>query len=507
MLLVELARASAEVAATSARNAKVAVLAAALQELEPAELLIGASYLAGMVPQGSFGVGYAALRGLPAAAGEPSLTLSEVDRALGDMAAIGGAGSAAARATAIEVLFARATDIEQEFLSALLLGGLRQGANERILLDAIARAFSRKVTEVRRAMMFSGDIGLVADAAASDDPGVLGAIGLEVFRPVQPMLAKTAKDVHAALAAQGGHPAIERKLDGVRIQLHKAGSEVRIYTRNLNEVTDRMPEVVAAAASLSAVSVVLDGEAIALRPDGRPHPFQVMMGRFGSETGEGSDAIELSPFFFDILHLDGRDLIDLPAAERLESLAGILPSGMQVPRLVTADSDAAEVFLQEALAAGHEGVMVKSLEAPYAAGRRGAAWLKVKPAHTLDLVVLAVEWGSGRRKGWLSNIHLGARAADGSFVMLGKTFKGMTDEMLRWQTDRFLELETSRKGHVVYLRPEQVVEVAFDGIQASSRYPGGMALRFARVKGYREDKGADEADTIDTVRSLFEAQG
>jgi len=506
MLLVELAEASKKVAATSARTGKVATLAAALQELQPAELSIGASYLAGIVPQGSFGIGYASLRDLPAAAAEPSLTLSEVDRALAAIAAIGGAGSAAARATAIEVLFARATDTEQVFLSALLLGGLRQGANERIVLDAIARAFSRKVTEVRRAMMFSGDIGLVAAAAASDDPSALVAIGLEVFRPVQPMLAKTAKDVAAAVAAQG-QAMIERKLDGVRIQLHQAGNEVRVFTRNLNEVTDRLPEVVAAASALTADAVVLDGEAIALHPDGRPYPFQVTMGRFGSETGEGSDAIELSPFFFDILHLDGRDLIDLSAAERLKLLAGVLPSGMQVPRLLTADSDAAEIFLRETLAAGHEGVMVKSLDAPYAAGRRGAAWLKVKPAHTLDLVVLAVEWGSGRRKGWLSNIHLGARAADGSFVMLGKTFKGMTDEMLRWQTERFLELETHRKGHVVYVRPEQVVEVAFDGIQDSSRYPGGMALRFARVKGYRHDKGPAEADTIETVRSRFEAQG
>jgi DNA ligase-1 len=462
-------------------------------------------YLSGEPPQGSVGVGYASLSDLPPPASEPVLTITQLDAALGEMAAIRGPGSAAGRAAAISALFARATAGEQRFVSALLVGGLRQGANERMVMDAVARAFGRKAALVRRATMFCGDLGVVAVAAAAGEDS-LAAIGLEVFRPVQPMLAKTAKDVAAAVAAQGT-ASVEWKLDGVRIQLHKSGDEVRLYTRNLNEVTERLPEVVAAAAGLAADTLVLDGEAIAVRPDGRPFPFQVTMGRFGSEAGVDVSGVELSPFLFDVLHVDGEDVLDLPTSRRLELLAKILPTGMQVPRLITEDADAAARFLEEALAAGHEGVMVKSLEAPYAAGRRGAAWLKVKPAHTLDLVVLAAEWGSGRRKGWLSNIHLGARAGDGSFVMLGKTFKGMTDEMLRWQTERFLELETHRKGHVVYVRPEQVVEVAFDGIQDSSRYPGGMALRFARVKGYRHDKGPAEADTIETVRSRFEAQG
>jgi DNA ligase-1 len=351
--------------------------------------------------------------------------------------------------------------------------------------------------------MFTGDVAEVAVAAAAGGRPAVAAIGLRLFRPVLPMLAKTATSVGDGLEKLGT-AAVEMKLDGARIQAHLRNGEVRIYTRNLNDVTDRVPEVVAAIRRLDAESLVLDGEAIGLRADARPLPFQVTMGRFGTE---GQDQpILLSPFFFDVLHINGEDVLDLPGSQRMEILDRSVPEQLRIPRVITDKSKTAQRFFDETVAAGHEGVVLKSLDAPYAAGRRGAGWLKVKPVHTLDLVVLAVEWGSGRRQGWLSNIHVGARAPDGSFVMLGKTFKGMTDKMLEWQTARFLELETHRKGHVVFVRPEQVVEIAFDGIQASSRYPGGMALRFARVKSYRNDKTAAEADTVETVRTVFEGE-
>jgi DNA ligase-1 len=503
MRLQNIVDTSRRVAAAGARNEKIGMLAEAVKQLDGRELPIGVAYLAGVVPQGAFGVGYASMRDLPKAADRPELELSEVDVALTTAAAISGAGSNAARRNVIESLFARATSAEQDFLSALLLGGLRQGASERLMMDAVAKAFGVSATLVRRATMFTGDLAAVAVKAATGGEGALAAVGLQLFRPVLPMLAKTAASIEEGIAKLG-RAAVERKLDGARIQVHLRGEEVAVYTRNLNDVTARVPEVVAAVQALPVSALVLDGEAIALRPDGRPFPFQVTMGRFGTEGEQRS--LELSPFFFDVLHVDGDDVLDLPAGQRLELLDGIVPDDLRIPRVITDDPDVAQQFLDDALAAGHEGVVLKSLDAPYAAGRRGAGWLKVKPVRTLDLVVLAVEWGSGRRRGWLSNIHLGARAADGSFVMLGKTFKGMTDKMLEWQTKRFLELETRREGHVVYVRPEQVVEIAFDGIQASSRYPGGMALRFARVKGYRQDKAAGEADTIETVRAIFEGQ-
>jgi DNA ligase-1 len=354
--------------------------------------------------------------------------------------------------------------------------------------------------------MLRGDLRAVAVTALAEGAAGLQALSLELFRPVEPMLAKTAESVGDAVASLGGGAAVEWKLDGARVQVHRSGDEVRIYTRNLREVTARLPEIVEIVRGFPSERLVLDGEVIALAGDGRPLPFQETMSRFGRD-GAGDLDTPLTPFFFDILHLDGTDLIDAPAAERSEALAGAVDREAVVPRLVTDDPEAAEEFLRSTLAAGHEGVMVKDLRSAYQAGRRGAGWLKVKPAHTLDLVVLAVEWGHGRRTGKLSNLHLGARdPRSGEFVMLGKTFKGLTDEMLEWQTRRFLELETARQGRVVFLRPEQVVEVAFDGIQASSRYPGGMALRFARVKGYRDDKPAAQADTIDTVRAIFEGE-
>jgi DNA ligase-1 len=351
--------------------------------------------------------------------------------------------------------------------------------------------------------MFTGDLASVAEIAMREGPSGLDRFRLEPLRPVTPMLAQTAEDVAGALARLGGRASVEWKLDGARIQAHRAGGEARVFTRNLADISSRVPEIVAAVGGLDIDSVVLDGEAIALRPDGRPEPFQVTMSRFGTKAAADERSRPLTAFFFDCLHVDGADLVDAPARERLAALDAVLPVELVVPRVETDDAERAQAFLDDTLARGHEGVMVKSLEAPYEAGRRGAGWLKVKPAHTLDLVVLAAEWGHGRRQGKLSNLHLGARDPEhGSYVMLGKTFKGMTDEMLAWQTEHLLSLATAREGHVVHVRPELVVEVAFDGVQTSSRYPGGVALRFARVKGYRPDKSPAEADTIETVRAI-----
>jgi len=367
------------------------------------------------------------------------------------------------------------------------------------MVEAVARAAEVPAGDVRRALMLGGDLREVAGIALRDGRAGLAAVRLEVGRPLAPMLASPAAGVAAALE-RAAPAAVEWKVDGARVQVHRDGAEVAVFTRTLDDITARVPEITAAALALPARALVLDGEAVALRPDGRPHPFQVTAGRFGTRRG-GTD-VALTPFLFDLLHLDGEDLVDRRGDERHAALAAVVPAELRIPRTAAADEAAASDFLAGALARGHEGVMVKSLAAPYAAGRRGTAWLKVKPVHTLDLVVLAAEWGHGRRRGLLSNIHLGARDPGGGWVMLGKTFKGMTDEMLRWQTERFLELEVARDGHVVHLRPEQVVEIAFDGVQTSSRYPGGVALRFARVVRYRDDKPAAEADTIAAVRAV-----
>ena len=503
MLFAQLVDVSNRVAATSARNQKTSLLADGVAELADDELAVGVAFLSGAVPQGSIGVGYATVRRLHPGSSEPGLAVADVDEAIDGIAAQSGSGSAAARRSILEDLFARATDAEADFLIALLVGGLRQGASEKLMMDAVAKASGVPATLVRRAFMYSGDLGEVAGIARHEGREGLEQVGLRVLRPVLPMLAKTASSPAEALA-KFGEAAVERKIDGARIQAHLSGNDVRIFTRNLNDVTDRVPEIVAILQQLDASALVLDGEAIAMRPDGRPFPFQVTMARFGTESD--ANPVELTPFFFDVLHLDGTDLIDLPLLERMELLDRLVPGGYRPSRVITDEPAAIDSFFHDTLRSGHEGIMVKALDTPYEAGRRGAGWLKVKPVHTLDLVVLAVEWGSGRRRGWLSNIHLGARDEGGGFVMLGKTFKGMTDAILEWQTERFLELETHREGHVVYVRPEQVVEIAFDGIQASSRYPGGMALRFARVKGYRSDKTAEAADTIDTVRALFADQ-
>jgi DNA ligase-1 len=504
MLLDEIARVSEEVAATSARNRKTALIADALRALRPEEVPIAVAYLAGELPQGSIGVGWASLRALPSPAAEPVLELVDVDAAVDRIASVSGKGSQALRKAEVAELFGRATEREQRFLRSLLLGELRQGALEGIMLDAVGKAAEVPVAEVRRAAMLAGDLREVAAAALGADEQGLDRFRLTLLRPVKPMLAQTAEDLDGALLRLTPPVAVEWKLDGARIQVHRLGGEVRAYTRNLADMTSRVPEVVEAVLALPVEAVVLDGEAIALKEDGTPHRFQQTMSRFGSGTeAAAAMRVTLSALFFDVLHVDGEDVLDRPAGERHEILERILPPKNLVPRVVAGTPAEAEQALADALAHGHEGVMVKALHAPYEAGRRGGSWLKLKPTHTLDLVVLAAEWGHGRRQGKLSNLHLGARDPEtGGFVMLGKTFKGMTDAMLEWQTAKLLELEERSDGHVVHVRPELVVEVAFDGVQTSRRYPGGVALRFARVKGYRPDKSAAEADTIDAVRAI-----
>ncbi len=528
VLLAELAEASRVVSQTSARLAKVAALADALRAAGAAEVPVLVAYLSGELPQRQIGVGWAALRSVPPPAVTGSLTLLGVDEAFSRIKAVGGKGSAAERKRLVGELFAAATAEEQFFLVRLLSGELRQGALDGVMTDAVARAAGVPGAEVRRAVMLSGSLATAAQAALSGGSAALARFGLQVGRPLKPMLAASEASLADALAkagagagsgdggagVSGGAAAVEWKLDGIRVQAHLADRTVRLFTRSLDDITDRLPEVVAALAALPVRDAVFDGELIALRADGRPYAFQDTASRAASEVDapgaakpgaaqQGAGTVPLSVFLFDVLHLDGTDLLDRPDAERHAALAAVVPAAMLMPRLVTADQDEAAEFFKDAVARGHEGVVVKSLVTPYAAGRRGAGWIKVKPRHTLDLVVLAVEWGHGRRKGWLSNLHLGARDPEtGGWVMLGKTFKGLTDELLTWQTQRFQELEDHRDDWTVYVRPEQVVEIAFDGVQRSPRYPGGVALRFARVLRYRPDKTAAEADTIDTVKTL-----
>jgi ATP-dependent DNA ligase I len=511
VLLQEIAETSAAVAASSARLAKVERLAACLRRLDPDEVHPAVAFLSGELRQRQIGVGWAALREVPPPAAAPSLTVAEVDAGFERIGRQAGPGSQAERRRLLAALLGRATAEEQRFLVRLLSGELRQGALEGVMVEAIARAAGIPGAEVRRALMLRGALGPVAAAALGAGVAGLREFRLQVGRALQPMLAQTATNVEAALTRTGGPAAVEWKLDGVRVQLHKDGDRVRVFTRTLDDITARVPEAVETVLALPAATAVLDGELIALQPDGRPHPFQVTAGRLGSKLGVERlrTTVPLTLFLFDVLHLDGEDLLDRDGAERYAALAAVTPEGLRVPRTVTADPQAAAAFLADALARGHEGVLVKSLAVPYEAGRRGAGWVKVKPVHTLDLVVLAVEWGHGRRQGWLSNLHLGARdPATGGFVMLGKTFKGLTDELLRWQTERLQELAVdATDGWVVRVRPELVVEVAFDGLQTSPRYPGGLALRFARVLRYREDKRAADADTIDTVRAIHAGGG
>jgi DNA ligase-1 len=504
VLLVDVALASQAVAATSRRSEKTAAVAECLRRADPADVPVVVAYLSGELRQRRTGVGWASLRDLPDPAAEPTLTVLEVDAALETVAGLAGAGSQRERARLVTDLFARATEVEHRLLRGLLTGELRQGALEGVMLDAVAQAAAVSPTDVRRAAMLRGAVGPVAQAALASGAAGLEQFRLQVGRPVQPMLASPGDDVATALERLGS-AALEWKLDGVRVQVHRDGDDVAVFTRSLDDVTSRVPEVVADVLALPARTVVLDGEAIALRPDGRPRPFQETGSRVGSrvDVAAARATVPLSTYAFDVLHLDGEDVLARPGRDRFAALAAAVPEQLRVPRIVTADLAEATGFLADALARGHEGVVAKALDAPYEAGRRGAGWLKVKPRHTLDLVVLAAEWGHGRRRGWLSNLHLGARdPVTGGFVMLGKTFKGLTDAMLTWQTKHLQGLAVSSSDWVVHVRPELVVEVAFDGVQTSPRYPAGMALRFARVLRHRPDKRADEADTVETVRAI-----
>ncbi|HWS94643.1 MAG TPA: ATP-dependent DNA ligase [Mycobacterium sp.] len=509
MLLLEVASTSLNVGGTSSRLTKVAHIADLLHRAaaDPDVVAIVVSWLSGELRQRQIGVGWASLRSRPPPASHPVLTVIGVDATFSEIGAVSGKGAQARRAELVAGLFAAATETEQAFLLRLLGGELRQGALAGIMADAVAKATGIPAAAVQRATMLGGDLPAVAAAGLSGGAAALDAFTLKVGRPVSPMLAQTATGVADALERHGGTTVFEAKLDGARVQIHRAGDEVTVYTRSLDDVTARLPEVVEATLALPATDLIADGEAIALRPDNRPHRFQVTASRFGRSVDVAAALAtqRLSVFFFDILHCDGLDLLDAPTADRLAALDALVPPAHRVDRLMTSDHSEAAGFLDATLAAGHEGVMAKAPDAPYLAGRRGAGWLKVKPVHTLDLVVLAVEWGSGRRRGKLSNIHLGARdPVTGEFVMVGKTFKGMTDAMLDWQTARFRELAVGdMDGYVVQLRAGQVVEVALDGVQKSSRYPGGLALRFARVVRYRDDKDPAEADTIDAVRALY----
>jgi ATP-dependent DNA ligase I len=499
VLFSDVVETSRTVASTGARSAKVAALADLIRRLDLDEVEAAVAALSGEPRQGKIGVGWATLQGVaPPPAPHPTLTVLGVDAALTQLSRLSGTGSASARQAALGRLLASATAAEGEFLRRLLTGELRQGALAGLVTDAVAAAAGVPVGAVRRAAMLGGDLARVAVVARAGGEPALAGIGLEVLRPVLPMLAATSPDVGSALA-ELGESSVEWKLDGARVQAHRAGDEVRLYTRNLNDVTSRLPVVVDVVRSLPVEDVVLDGEVLGLGVDERPDRFQDTMSRFGRHDGAGAG---LTVVFFDVLHVDGDDLVDRPLAERADALAHAA-GRWRVPSVRTSEPSAAEAFLAGALSAGHEGVMVKSLQSTYEAGRRGLGWRKVKPVRSLDLVVLAAEWGHGRRRGWLSNLHLGARDPAGGFVMVGKTFKGLTDAMLTWQTARLEQLAVARRGHVVEVVPQLVVEVALDGVQASSRYPGGVALRFARVRRYRDDKSPDDADTIATVQAML----
>lgn len=501
MLLAEIVTASAALAATRSRTAKVAVLASLLRSARPEERAAVVGFLAGQPVQGRTGTGWRTLATVNAPpATEPALTMSEVDAALSVIAGSAGSGSVKRRAEALHALFSKATEAEQRFLFQLLTGELRQGAGEGVMLDGIAAAAEVPAEAVRRAFMMSGSLQTTAEAALDGGVAALAEFGLELGRPVRPMLASPADSLADALAELGSC-VVEYKLDGARIQVHRDGDDVRVWTRTLREITPQVAELVELVRGLPCRSVVLDGETLALTDDGRPRPFQETMSRFGSTREEQVRALLLRPYFFDCLHLDGVDLLDAPLAERHDALHQVAGAHVIPGRR---DPDEPEQLLADALAAGHEGIVAKSLDAPYAAGRRGRSWLKVKPTHTFDLVVLAAEWGHGRRTGYLSNLHLGARDPDGGApVMVGKTFKGLTDELLTWQTEALQRIERSRTDWVVHTKPELVVEIELDGVQTSSRYPGGVALRFARVVRYRPDKDPADADTIDTLRALL----
>jgi DNA ligase-1 len=508
--LAEAAATSRIVADTPSRNAKIDAIAQMLRRLTPAEIPIVVAWLSGETRQGRSGIGYALLEASArdAAAGEPTLSILDVDAALDAISAVAGTGSKARRTALLSALFAQATPGERDFLFRLLTGELRQGALESLMTDAVAEASGLPAASVREAAMVAHGIASVAHAAMTEGAAGLRRYALAPMQPIAPMLAQPASDVMEALRAFGT-AAFEWKLDGARVQVHKSGGDVRVFTRNRNDVTASAPEIVEAVGGLASRELILDGEAIALAADGAPHPFQLTMRRFGRtlDVQAMRASLPLSVFFFDCLRADDEVLAGRPAGERFVALAHALPERLRMPRIVTGDPREAEAFYEDALSRGHEGVMAKALTAPYEPGRRAPSWLKVKKLHTLDLVVLAAEWGHGRRSGFLSNLHLGARDPQGgAFVMLGKTFKGMTDAILEWQTQALLAIKTHRDRYAVYVRPELVVEVAFNDLQASPRYPGGLALRFARIKRYRSDKSAAEADSIETVRAIYEGQ-
>jgi DNA ligase-1 len=505
MLLANVVETSGRVAATSKRLAKVQLLADLLTQLSPDEIEIVVSFLSASTRQGRTGVGYAVVRDSHAAPAQTAtMEVLDVDRALASLADAKGRGSEHQKRAQLDSLMALATGEEQRFLKELLLGGLRQGAMEGLMFEALAKASGVGPDRIRRAAMMAGDTALVAHALLVSGEASLDAWGIRLFQPVHPMLAQPAPDVETALEEMG-EAALEYKLDGARIQVHKSGDEVRIYTRALNDVTSSAPEVVEAARELPARELILDGEVVSFAPDGRPQPFQVTMRRFGRKMDLERLRAELplTPVWFDVLYCDGQPLIDRPQSERFTILRGLSPAGNLIPHITTSSLETAAAFLRASLESGHEGIVAKATASLYMAGARGQSWLKIKKVHTLDLVILAAEWGSGRRKGWLSNLHLGARDTEtNGFAMLGKTFKGMTDEMLRWQTEQLLSLETSRDSYTVYVEPKLVVEIAYSDIQVSPRYVSGLALRFARVKRYRTDKSAAEADTFETVKQL-----
>ncbi|MFJ6563240.1 ATP-dependent DNA ligase [Streptomyces sp. NPDC091412] len=503
MLLARLAQVSREVAAASARSRKIVLLAELFREAGAEDVPVVIPYLAGRLPQGRLGVGWKVLGRRVVPAAEASLTVREVDARLSELGKVSGPGSQAERARIVGELMGAATEDEQRFLRGLLTREVRQGALDAIAVEALAGATGAPPADVRRAVMLAGSLQTVAQALLADGPPALERFRLTVGRPVLPMLAHSASSVAEAVERLGAC-AVEEKLDGIRVQVHRDGDTVRVHTRTLDDITDRLPELTAAARELNGARFILDGEVISFGADGRPRSFQETAGRVGSrvDVATAAEAVPVSPVFFDALSVGDRDLLDLPLTERHAELARLVPEPMRVRRTLVSGPDdvgEAERFLAETLRRGHEGVVVKALDAAYSAGRRGAAWLKVKPVHTLDLVVLAAEWGHGRRTGKLSNLHLGARTADGGFAMLGKTFKGMTDAMLAWQTERLRRLTVEDDGWVVTVRPELVVEIAYDGLQRSTRYPAGVTLRFARVVRYREDKRPEDADSVATL--------
>ena len=505
MLLADVVDTSRRIAETTRRLEKFDRLASLLKQLHPGEIEIAVAFLSGRTRQGRIGIGWAMIReaGSPPA-GHPSLELMDIDRAFQQIEAAQGPGSSGRRIELLHGVLARATEAEQRFVSGLLMGELRQGALEGIMLEALARASALPADRVRRAAMVAGDIAAVARALLEKGEAGLAQYDVQLLRPLQPMLAQTAEDIEEAIA-ELGEAALEWKLDGARVQVHKSGEDIVVFSRRLNDVTAAVPEIVEAVRALPAKDLILDGEVISLQPDGRPQPFQVTMRRFGRklDVQRMRGELPLTPFWFDLLYLNGGHLLDEAQARRFGALLGLAPPDSVVPSTVVSDAAQAGDFLRAALDLGHEGVMAKATGAPYAAGARGQSWLKVKQPRTLDLVILAAEWGHGRRRGWLSNLHLGAREAEkGSFAMLGKTFKGLTDEMLAWQTRELLKLEIGRDSYTVFVEPKLVAEVAFNEVQVSPRYASGLALRFARVKRYRSDKSADQADTFETVQKL-----